>query len=90
MICPKCGNPTWKVDRSLTVDSAPIRKQISRKMMDQAENLVGDYTQDYVVRRRTCKKCLNRDHFIELSFSDLEEVIKLRVVDILLGEGLEE
>lgn len=81
MICPRCGNPTWKVDRSLTVDSAPIRKQIGRKMMDRAEQLVGDYTQDYVVRRRTCERCGNRDHFVEISFADLEEVIKLRAAE---------
>ena len=76
MICPSCGQRSWAVDRSVTPDSAPMRKAFSRVEVARVECLVGFYTADYVLRRRTCGGCGKQDHFVELSLDDLEAIYR--------------
>lgn len=80
-MCPQCGAATWPVDRSLHADSSNQRRSYQKAALEELETLVGGYTQDYVLRRRTCRECGKQEWFGEVSLADLKAVIAMHVKD---------
>lgn len=77
-MCPRCGEKTWSVDRSIHSDATIKRQTYHARDLKRAHGLVGHYTEDFVVRRRTCSRCGNREVFVELPMADLEEILRLK------------
>jgi hypothetical protein len=72
VLCPKCGTRV-KVKDSRTADSQEI--PITRKLLRTADEVVGWYTQDWVVRSRFCPgECSWEAVTIEVPVEDWREM----------------
>jgi len=72
MNCPKCGS-RWKVTDSRHADSKHIA--MSEAMLAAASELVGWYTAEWVVRRRSCA-CGKVAFTIEVTVDDLSAMFE--------------
>ncbi len=67
MFCPKCGNRV-SVTNTRHADSPRFGKNVG--LLDDADEVVGWYTQDWVVRQRDCKSCTWSAVTIEVTKED--------------------
>ena len=70
MTCPKCSNKT-KVTATRTPSKPGKVAEVN-----QGNQLVGWYTPEFVVRKRVCKTCRCQFKTIEISFDDMDCIIK--------------
>lgn len=77
MKCPKCGQKWW-VSESRHADSRPFAT--AETLIKEAEEVVGWYTADWTVRRRSCS-CGFIRVTIEVTTEDLAAMIAERVAE---------
>ncbi len=71
MQCPKCGN-RWSV-KNTAPSSDPSRNHLRRRV----QNLFNWYSQDYVVRVRSCSVCRYGAITVEFEVKDIEEIMRI-------------
>ena len=72
MNCPDCGTKS-RVLNSRTVDSKSDDGR-NEKLLRWADEVIGWYTQDWVVRQRRCPDCGWSSMSIEIIEGDLQEM----------------
>ena len=69
MMCPACG------EKTRVASSRTIKKPGKGWEMRHAQRVVGWYTQDFVVRTRTCTNCAYKDFTVELLLDDIKGIM---------------